>query len=62
MKEIKAAQVKDSSLAKIIKDVKEGKALDFSADRSGVLRSRTQLCVPEVDELRDGILKEAHHS
>ena len=38
MKEIKVAQVKDSSLAKIIKDVGEGKALDFSVDPSGVLR------------------------
>ncbi|XP_052204020.1 uncharacterized protein LOC127809296 [Diospyros lotus] len=62
MKEIKAAQVKDSSLAKIIKDVREGKALDFSVDPSGVLRFRTRLCVPEVDELRSKILRKAHHS
>ena len=62
MEEIKAAQVKDSSLAKIIKDVGEGKALDFSVDPSRVLRFKTWLCVPEVDELRGRILREAHHS
>jgi len=62
MEEIKAAQVKDCNLAKIIKDVGEGKALDFSVDPSRVLRFKTWLCVPEVDELRGRILREAHHS
>jgi len=62
MEEIKAGQVKDSSLAKIIKDIGEGKALDFSVDPSRVLRFKTWLCVPEVDELRGRILRKAHHS
>lgn len=62
MEEIKATQVKDLSLAKIIKHVRKGKMLDFSIDHFGVLRFRTWLCVSEVDELRSRILREAYHS
>ncbi|XP_052171570.1 uncharacterized protein LOC127787551 [Diospyros lotus] len=62
MEEIKATQVKDSSLAKIIKDVEESKVFDFSINPFGVLRFRTRLCVPEMDKLRSRNLREFHHS
>ena len=62
LERIKAAQVEDPHLDKIIGEVKKGKVNDFKVDANGVLWCNDRLCVPKVDELRRLILEEAHHS
>ena len=59
---IKATQVKDPKLHKMIKEIKNEKANDFKVNANRVLRCNDCLCVPKVDELRSLILEEAHHS
>ena len=49
-----------------IKEVKElmeiGKAPEFIEDEQGTVWFRKRICVPDVEHLRDNILKEAHDS
>ena len=42
--------------------VQQGQSRDFIFDSEGTLRLGTRLCVPDVDELRKEIMKEAHFS
>ena len=37
-----------------------GKFTDFTIDDEGILRISGRLCVPDVDNLREEILEEAH--
>ena len=41
---------------------KEGKESDFHVDNVGLLRYQGRLCVPNNDEQKTKILKEAHHN
>ena len=59
---VKAAQRRDPQLQKIMYEVQQGQSRDFVVDREGTLRLGTRLCVPDVDELRREIMKEAHFS
>ena len=49
-----------------IKEVKElmeiGKAPEFTEDEQGTIWFRKRICVPDVEHLREMILKEAHDS
>ena len=40
--------------------VREGKFIDFHLDDEGVIWINGILCVPDVDNLREEILEEAH--
>ena len=59
---VKVAQRRDPQLQKILFEVQQGQSRDFIVDREGTLRLGTRLCVPDVDELRKEIMKEAHFS
>ena len=41
-------------------EVQQGQSINFIIDNEGVLHLDTRLCVPNVDELRKEIMKEAH--
>ena len=47
-------------MQKIIFDVQQGQSRDFVIDSEGTLRLGTRLYVPDVDELRNDIMEEAH--
>ena len=58
--EIKEAQKDHPSIVGIKKKIPLGKASGFSEDANGVLWYQGRLCVPQVSELKEKILKEAH--
>ncbi|KAK8623011.1 hypothetical protein V6N13_117907 [Hibiscus sabdariffa] len=60
--EIRARQLQDSSLLPIIKQVAQGTIEVYSFDRDGVLCFRGRYCVPDDDQLKQVILREAHSS
>jgi hypothetical protein len=39
-----------------------GKVLEFREDKKGTVWFKNKICVPEIKELRETILKEAHDS
>jgi hypothetical protein len=46
-----------------IKDLMvEGRGPDFMEDGQGTIWFKNRICVPEIDNLRETILKEAHDS
>ena len=57
---IKTAQSRDPILAGLQENVRSGKFTDFILDNEGVLWISERLCVPDVDNLREEILEEAH--
>ena len=57
---VKAAQRRDPQLQKIMFGVQQGQSRDFVIDSEGTLRLGTRLYVPDVDELRNEIMEEAH--
>ena len=58
--EIKAAQEKDSNLQKIRAVVEAGVEHKFKVHKDGSLRFDNRVCVPNDEELKRKILKEAH--
>ena len=59
--EIKAKQMEDPNLKKIHDEIPEGKRPDFTI-RDDVMRYGNRICVPNVEEIRERILSEAHGS
>ena len=57
---IKAAQSRDPILVELEENVRSGKFTDFTLDDEGVLWISGRLCVPNVDNMREEILEEAH--
>ena len=57
---IKAAQSRDPILVELEENVQSGKFTDFTLDDEGILWISGRLCVPDVDNLREEILEEAH--
>ena len=57
---IKAAQSRDPVLVELEENVRSGKFIDFTIDDEGILWISGRLCVPDVDNLREEILEEAH--
>ena len=57
---IKAAQSRDPILVELEENIRLGKFTDFTLDGEGILWISRRLCVPDVDNLREEILKEAH--
>ncbi|KAK8594732.1 hypothetical protein V6N13_015651 [Hibiscus sabdariffa] len=60
--EIKAKQLQDSSLLPVIKQVEQGTTDVYSFDQDGVMCFRGRYCVPDDDQLKQTILREAHSS
>ncbi|KAK8538929.1 hypothetical protein V6N12_034633 [Hibiscus sabdariffa] len=60
--EIRAKQLQDSSLLPVMKQVEQGTTEVYSFDRDGVLCFRGRYCVPDDDQLKQAILREAHCS
>jgi hypothetical protein len=60
--DIQKGQLEDAKIQEIKKQIKEDKALGFSIDEQGTLWYLRHMCVPEVKEIRELILHEAHGS
>ena len=57
---MKEKQYLDASLVRLKKSVKDQKVEVFSQGGDSVLRLQGRLCVPNVNDLRQGIMDEAH--
>jgi hypothetical protein len=62
IQEIQRGQLEDEKIQEIKRNIKEEKSPDFSEDDEGVLRYKGRICVPNIKELKDKILREAHKS
>jgi hypothetical protein len=62
LQEIWKGQVEDEKIQEIKRNIKEEKSPDFLEDEEGMLWYKGRICVPNVKELKDKILREAHES
>jgi hypothetical protein len=62
LQEIRRGQLEDEKVQEIKRNIKKGKSLGFSEDDEGVFWYKGRICVPNVKELKDKILREAHES
>jgi hypothetical protein len=62
LQEIRKGQVEDEKIQEIKRNIKEEKSSSFSEDEEVVLWYKGRICVPNVKELKDKILREAHES
>jgi hypothetical protein len=62
LQEIRRGQLKDEKVQEIKSNIKEEKSHGFSEDDEGVLWYMGRICVPNVKELKNKILHEAHES
>jgi hypothetical protein len=60
LQEIQKGQVEDEKIQEIKHNIKEEKSPCFSEDEDGVLWYKGRICVPNVKELKDKILREAN--
>jgi hypothetical protein len=60
--DIQKGQLEDAKIQDIKEQMKEDKALGFSIDEQGTLWYKKRLSVPEVKQIRELILSEAHDS
>jgi hypothetical protein len=60
--EIRKGQIGDAKIQEIKDLITEGRGLEFMEDEQGTIWFKNRICVPEVDSLRETILKEAHDS
>jgi hypothetical protein len=59
-KDIRKGQLTDDKIAEYRKLIKLGKVPEFRKDEQGRVWFKNRICVPEIKELREAILKEAH--
>jgi hypothetical protein len=62
LQEIQWGQLEDEKVQEIKCNVKEEKSYGFLEDDEGVLWYKGSICVPNIKELKDKILHEAHES
>jgi hypothetical protein len=62
LQEIRKGQVEDEKIQEIKRNIKEEKSPGFLEVEEGVLWYKGRICVPNVKELKDQILREAHES
>jgi hypothetical protein len=62
LQEIWKGQVEDKKIQEIRCNIKEDKSPSFLEDEEGVLWYKGRICVPNLKELKDKILREAHES
>jgi hypothetical protein len=60
--EIRKGQIGDAKIQEIKDLITEGRGLDFTEDEQGTIWFKNRICVPDIDSLRETILKEAHDS
>jgi hypothetical protein len=60
--DIRKGQLEDAKIQEIKEQIKEDKAPGFSIDDQGTLWYKKCICVPELKEIRESILREAHDS
>jgi hypothetical protein len=60
--EIRNGQKDDEEIKKIIKLIDEDRAPRFSIDQEGIVWFKNRLCVPDIQRIKDVILKECHES
>jgi hypothetical protein len=60
--EIRKGQIGDAKIQEIKDLITEGRGPEFMEDEQGTVWFKNRICVPEVDSLRETILKEAHDS
>jgi len=60
--DIRKKQAADAKLKEIKGLISEGRAPGFTEDEFGIIWFENRICVPEDDDLREKILKEAHES
>jgi hypothetical protein len=59
---IQRCQLEDEKIQEIKRNIKEEKSPGFSEDDAGVLWYKGRICMPNIKELKDKILHEAHES
>jgi hypothetical protein len=62
LQEIRKGQLEDEKIQEIKCNIKELKSPDFSEGDEGVLWYKRRICMPNIKELKDKILREAHES
>jgi hypothetical protein len=62
LQEIRKGQLEDEKIQQIKRNLKEEKSPGFSEYEEGVLCYKGRICVPNIKELKDKILREAHES
>jgi hypothetical protein len=62
LRDIQRGQLKDEKIQEIKRNIKEEKSPGFTEDDQGVLWYKGRICVPNINELKDKILQEAHES
>jgi hypothetical protein len=60
--EIHKGQIGDAKIQEIKDLITEGRGPEFTEDEQGTVWFKNRICVPEIDSLRETILKEAHDS
>jgi hypothetical protein len=60
LQEIRRGQLEDEKVQEIKRNIKEKKSSGFSEDDEGVSWYKGRICVPNIQELKDKILHEAH--
>jgi hypothetical protein len=60
--EIRKGQIGDAKIQEIKDLITEGRGPDFTEDEQGTIWFMNRICVPDIDSLRETILKEAHDS
>jgi hypothetical protein len=60
--EIRKGQIGDAKIQEIKDLITEGRGPEFTEDEKGTIWFKNQICVPDIDSLRETILKEAHDS
>jgi ribonuclease HI len=60
--EIQKGQIGDAKIQEIKDLITEGRGPDFTEDEQSTIWFKNRICVPEIDSLRETMLKEAHGS
>ncbi|WVZ66968.1 hypothetical protein U9M48_016118 [Paspalum notatum var. saurae] len=60
--EIRKRQLNDEKIKEIKQKISAGKGKDFHEDADGIVWYKNRICVPEVKEIRELILREAHET
>jgi hypothetical protein len=62
LQEIQRGQLEDEKVQEIKRNIEDEKSSDFSEDDEGVLWYKGRICVPNIKQLKDEILREVHGS
>ncbi|PKA63075.1 hypothetical protein AXF42_Ash007871 [Apostasia shenzhenica] len=61
LQQVKENQIQDPELTKLMQKLQQGWTSDFKLD-NGVLKFKNRMCIPNVDDIRQLLLREAHYS